>query len=69
MEKLVKVGKMPGRISEVVVDESATVSTVLEVAGLDPTGYEIKVDGEVATLNQPINGAGIVILAQKVKGN
>jgi len=70
MEKIVKVGKMPGRITEVVVETGSTVAEVLELAGLDSTGFEIKVDGAVAELSTSITDAtSLVLLAQRVKGN
>lgn len=70
MEKVLRVGKMPGRIQEVVVETGASVGEVLELAELSADGYEVKVDGKVATLNtQVTESTNLIILAQKVKGN
>lgn len=70
MSKVIKVGIMPGRISEVVVEEGATVADVLELAGLDATGYEIKVDGTVSSADTATTASSnLVLLTKQVKGN
>ena len=69
MEKVIRVGKMPGRIVEVVVGEEATIQEVLSLAGLDASGFDIKVDGKLAKLDEKVGEANLVILAQRVKGN
>ena len=69
MEKVLRVGKMPGRITEVVVNTGATIADVLEVAGLDAQGYSIKVDGQASSLDAKVTeSTNLVILAQEVKG-
>jgi hypothetical protein len=70
MEKIIKVGQMPGRIVEVAVEVGSTVGQVLEIAGLDATGYQIKMDGVNATLETTITEtSSLVLLAKLVKGN
>ena len=65
----VRVGRLPGRITEFVLEDGVTVAQALEIAELDPTGYEIRVNGattaEVATLEDE----DIVLLVKKIKGN
>ena len=69
MEKILRVGKMPGRITEVVVNTGTTIADVLEVAGLDAQGYSIKVDGQASSLDAKVTeSTNLVILAQEVKG-
>ena len=69
MEKILRVGKMPGRITEVVVNTGATIADVLEVAGLDAQGYSIKVDGQESSLDAKVTeSTNLVILAMEVKG-
>lgn len=70
MEKVLRVGKMPGRITEVVVEVGTSIKEVLQLAELDSTGFEIKVDGQVGTLDSRVTeNTNLVILAQQVKGN
>ena len=69
MEKILRVGKMPGRITEVVVNTGTTIADVLEVAGLDAQGYSIKVDGQASSLDAKVTeSTNLVILAREVKG-
>ena len=69
MEKVLRVGKMPGRITEVVVNTGVSIADVLEVAGLDAQGYSIKVDGQASSLDAKVTeSTNLVILAQMVKG-
>lgn len=69
MEKVLRVGKMPGRITEVVVNTGTTIADVLEVAGLDAQGYSIKVDGQASSLDAKVTeSTNLVILAMEVKG-
>lgn len=70
MEKLVRVGVMPGKISEYAVSASTTFKELLEIADLDPTGYEVKSDGyKVENLDEQIGDTALVLLAKQVKGN
>jgi sulfur carrier protein ThiS len=67
---LVRVGVMPGRINEYAVEETQTVQEVLELAELDPSGYEVKADGnKVTDLNQPVGTASLILLTKMIKGN
>ncbi|MGN0302139.1 MAG: hypothetical protein ACI4BI_04610 [Anaerotardibacter sp.] len=66
---IVKAGVMPGKIGEYAVEDNATVADILEIADLDATGYEIKVDGQVSELGATAGTAKLVLLARKVKGN
>lgn len=70
MTKTIKVGQMPGILSEVIVPVGYTVSQVLEVANLNATGLEIKVDGAVVTSDYAVNeSTNTILLVKKVKGN
>ncbi len=71
MEAIVKVGKMPGGISEYAVAPGTKVAEVLNMAGLDSTGFDVKVDGTkvdpaVEEVNEDTN---LILLVQQVKGN
>ena len=66
--KTLRVGKFPGRIDEVMVEDNATVAEVLEVAELDAGGYEIQLDGNVVQQDKAIGEGKLLILAKQVKG-
>jgi len=69
--KTIRVGVMPGRINEYAVEVGTSVTEVLEMAGLNPSGYDVKMDGEKvnpqeAFVNEDTN---LILLAKQVKGN
>lgn len=66
----VKVGRMPGRVQEVELQEGATIADALRVAGLDASGNEMRLNGMVTDdFNRPVNDGGIVLLSPRIKGN
>jgi hypothetical protein len=71
MEKVIRVGMMPGRIEEYAVEVGTPISEVLAMAGLDPTGYDVKVDGiKITDFNTPVTqSTNLILLAKQVKGN
>lgn len=69
-ERSVRVGQMPGRINEFAVDSASSIADLLALAELDPSGFDVKVDGnKVTDFSQPVGSANLVILAKQVKGN
>jgi len=71
MEQTVRVGIMPGRISEYAVEIGTSVSEVLDMAGLSPAGYDVKVDGEKVNPDETTvdEDTSLILLAQQVKSN
>lgn len=72
MEKTVRVGTMPGRITEFAVPVGTTIQDLLNIAELDPRGYDVKVDGVKVTdfSNAYVtDNTNLVLLAKMVKGN
>lgn len=69
-QRTVRVGQMPGRINEFLVEDTATIGDLIALAELDSAGYDVKVDGAAVTnLSQPVGSANLVVLAKQVKGN
>jgi sulfur carrier protein ThiS len=72
MEKVIRVGVMPGRIQEYSVETGTTIAEVLGLASLNPSGYDVKVDGtKITDLENTVitSGTSLVLLAKQVKGN
>lgn len=70
MEKTLRVGIMPGRIQEVAVEVGTPVSQVLEIAGLEASGYDIKADGAKVDESFAVNDdTNLILLVKQVKGN
>lgn len=69
--KTIRVGAMPGRINEFAVEEGTSIAKVLELAELNPTGYDVKVDGvNVNPAETFVNAnTNLVLLTKQVKGN
>lgn len=66
----VRIGVMPGKIEEYAVSDSTTIAEALDMAGLDSSGYDVKVDGEKVTdLSRPVGSASLILLVKQVKGN
>jgi alanine dehydrogenase len=70
MSKTIRVGVMPGAINEYAVEGTESISQVLEIAGLNASGYDVKADGSrVTDLNQTVGSTNLILLAKQVKGN
>ena len=66
----IKVAVVPGMVKEVVIEVGQTLATVLELANIDTTGYEIRVNGTTTESLETIAPEnGMIMLTKKVKGN
>ena len=66
----IKVGKVPGTIQEVVVEQGTSVLDILNIAGItDTEGYEVRVAGDTATLETVLEHDTSVLLMKQIKGN
>ncbi len=65
----VRIGRLPGRISEITLNGDRTVATALATAGLTADGYEVRVQGAPATPATVLNEGDLVLLVKKIKGN
>ena len=67
----VKIAKLGSRVEEIMVEDGATVGTVLDLAGIDPKGYNIRVNRVDATVETVLrNGddvTNIITLLPAVK--
>jgi biotin carboxyl carrier protein len=68
--KTVRVGMMPGQINEYAVNVGDTIASVLSLAGLNATGYEVKVDGATTSTSAVVTSStALILLTKQVKGN
>lgn len=66
----IKVGVLPGAVQEFALEDEMTVEEVLDMAGLDSTGYDIRLDGSTVELDDTVgNEASVLVLVKKIKGN
>lgn len=65
----VKVGLMPGRLVEIILEGGETVEQAFSIAGIEiPSGYEVRVDGNKVELTDKVNG-GLLVASKLIKGN
>ena len=70
MEMLnVKVGVMPGKLEEVVVESGAKVKEIFALANIDIAGYETRLDGVVVDADKPVFNGALLVAMKKIKGN
>ena len=65
----IKVGVMPGKLTEVVTEEGTTVKGIFELAEIDTEGYELRLDGTVVKESDEINSGALLVAMKKIKGN
>ncbi len=68
MEKFVKVAKLGSKVQELFLENGATVSSVLELAGENSEGYEIRVNGQPAAEDTPLSDGDIITLVPPIRG-
>lgn len=66
---MVRVGRMPGTIKDVVLNESRCAKDALASAGFDPTGFELRINGEPAKMDHQLEENDTVLLVRPVEGN
>ena len=67
--KMVKIGKVPGTVSEFMIENGSTVLDLCTQADLNPTGYELRRNGRLAEASEVVQDGDVVMLLKKIKGN
>ena len=67
--KTLKVGIMPGKLTEIVIQEETTAFEAFDIAEIDVTGYELRLDGEKIDGDCVVNGGSLLIGMKRIKGN
>ena len=65
----IKVGVMPGKLQEVVYEEGTTAKELLDMAGVEVSNHEIRLDGNKIGLDEEINGGNLLVAMKMIKGN
>lgn len=67
---MTKIGMLPGKIEEFNLIDGTTVAEALEMANLDDSGYEIRVDSNVKDASYVLTESDkVVLLVKKIKSN
>ena len=67
--KTLKVGQMPGRLVEVAIQEGMTAREIFNLAEVEVSNHEIRLDGEKISLDTTINGGNLLVAMKMIKGN
>ena len=65
----IKVGAMPGKLQEVVVDGELTAKEIFELAEVDYEGHEIRLDGNRINIDEKVNNGNLLVAMKMIKGN
>jgi len=65
----VKIGKLPGTIKEVSVNGQTTIGEVIAQADLSYEGFEIRLNGNPASLDDIVKAQDTILLVRKIQGN
>lgn len=66
MSKTVKVAKLGAAVVELFLDDNATIDQAISAAGLDKTGYDVRVNGRTSC--GTLNNGDMVTLVPAIKG-
>ena len=64
-----KVGIMPGKLTEITLLPNTTAFEAFDIAELDVTGYELRLDGEKIDGDCTVNNGKLLVAMKKIKGN
>ena len=64
-----KVGVMPGKLTEIAIQPETTAFEAFDIAEIDVTGYELRLDGEKIDGDCEVNDGSLLVAMRKIKGN
>ena len=65
----IKVGVMPGRLVEVVVEEGTSAREIFEIAGVEVNNHEIRLDGAKINIDDTVEEGKLLVAMKMIKGN
>lgn len=65
----IKVGMMPGKLVEVVTNEGITAREIFDIAEVELSNHEIRLDGEKIDLDKVIYNGNLLVAMKMIKGN
>ena len=67
--KTLKVGQMPGKLVEVAIQEGMTAREIFNLAEVEISNHEIRLDGEKISLDTRIENGSLLVGMRQIKGN
>lgn len=65
----IKAGLMPGKLVEVIAENGATAKEIFDLAQIEITNHEIRLDGNKIDLNTRIENGSLLVGMRQIKGN
>lgn len=69
MSKVIKVGMMPGKLTEVSYEGGETAKELFSLAGVSVDNHDIRLDGEKISLDDEIVNGSLLVATKLIKGN
>lgn len=64
-----RVGTMPGKLNSIVIEPGTSARKCFELADITVENREIRLDGNVISLDTEINEGRLLVCMSKIKGN
>lgn len=64
-----KVGVMPGKLTEVAVEEGTKVAEIFTLAGIDASSHELRLDGNKVSATDLVQEGRLLVAMKQIKGN
>lgn len=67
-QKFVKIARLGDQVVEYFIEDGATVGTILDEAGINPEGYDLRVNGVPSSRDTTLEDGDVITLIPPVKG-
>ena len=67
--KTIKVGIMPGKLTEIVLQGEMTAREIFNLAEIEISNHEIRLDGEQISLDDTVREGNLLVAMKMIKGN
>lgn len=64
-----KVGMMPGKLTEVAIEEGTKVGEAFSIAGVSVDNHDVRLDGDKVRLDDEITSGSLLVATKQIKGN
>lgn len=65
----IRIGLMPGKLSTIIVEKGTSAKRCFEIAGIELSNHEIRLDGEKIDPDKGIENGSLLCGMKLIKGN
>lgn len=69
MNKTIKIGVMPGRLTEISYEGNETARELFELANVEISNHDIRLDGNKINIDDVISNGALLVATKMIKGN